>query len=79
MKALRIILIILLALILVPSLLRLIGITIALVKDFGSGATHVSSLLGSFVGTLVVCVLFGWLIKYLWTKNKSAAPAPPAR
>ena len=77
MKILRIILIVLLSLILIPSILRLIGIAIALVKDFGSGASNASYLLGAFTGTFVVCVLFAWLIKYLWKKNQSEAPAPP--
>ena len=77
MKALRIIAIIFLGLMLIPSVLRLIGISVALVQDFGSGAANASYLLGSFVGTLLVCVLFAWLSKYLWKKNQSPASPPP--
>jgi hypothetical protein len=77
MKALRIVLIVFLALILIPTVLRLVGISIALVKDLGNGATNASYLLGSFIGTLLVCAVFVWLIKYLWSKNKTEGTPPP--
>jgi hypothetical protein len=46
------------------------------VRDFSSGATHASYLLGSFVGTLLVLAVFAWLITYLLKKNKSADLPP---
>jgi hypothetical protein len=74
MKTLRIILIVLLAIFSLPIWARLIGIGVAIVRDFSSGATHASYLIGQFVGTLLVCALFVWLITYLWRRNKSATP-----
>ena len=76
MKTLRIVLVVLLGIFALPIIARLVGIGVALVRDFSSGATHASYLLGSFVGTLLVLDVFAWLITYLLKKNKSADLPP---
>jgi uncharacterized BrkB/YihY/UPF0761 family membrane protein len=69
MKTLRIVLVVLLGIFALPIIARLVGIGVALVRDFSSGATHASYLLGSFVGTLLVLAVFAWLITYLPTRR----------
>lgn len=78
-KTLRIILIVILTLMLVPTVLRLVKILIVLVNDLGSGATHASYLIGLFIGTLLIGALLGWLIAYLWKKNKAEVLPPRVR
>jgi hypothetical protein len=79
MKALRLVLIIVLGFLFIPSVLRLLLNALALAKDVSNGATNAGFLLGQLVGTALFCLLLGWIIKYLWNKNKSGKTPPPLR
>ncbi|MBK9991757.1 MAG: hypothetical protein IPP19_13735 [Verrucomicrobia bacterium] len=75
MKIFRIVLMVFLGLFALPIVFRLVIIAVAFVRDMQNGANHASELLGAFVGTLLVCVLIGWLISYLLKLNRGTATA----
>jgi predicted Na+-dependent transporter len=75
MKIFRICLMVFLGLFALPIVFRLVVIAVAFVRDMQNGANHASELIGAFVGTLIVCVLIGWLISYLLKLNRATPTA----